>query len=159
MFDIKDRLLGRAQKKTRKDRKHQEFEHRKQLTTMLKVIHSCPMPEHLKNVMRTRIWGLNPKVFSPGTPYQVAYLNKGGGLLNGGIIPSEYQIASGGRNIPRESEIEQIREYERQGRFHCEQFLLSTHAQEIIDNFNRDINKNKSGLFPKMTFDKKSFSI
>ncbi len=158
MFDFTNRIFGKRSAFNKKE-KVSDYEHREQLTTMLKVIYLCEMPEHIKAVMRTRIWGLDPKIFAPATAYQIAYLNKGGRLYSNGAFPPESVIKFLRNNIPTRTEVLQIEEYEKQGKFYCEQFLLSFKAQEIVDKFNRDFTKNKGQMFAKTEFEKRRFSV
>lgn len=144
--------------KQKTSKNHKEYEHRSQITQMLKVIFICEMPEHVKAIMRARIWGLNPEIFSPSTAFQIAYLNKGGMLYSNGIIPSDKEINDNGLKVPTAGEVAQIQEYERQGVFHCEQFLLSMHSQDIVDKFNKNFTKNKGQMFGKQPFEKKRFN-
>lgn len=140
MFDVKERVLGKSKRIITKET-HKDYEHKEQLNMLLKTIHQCDMPMHLKIIMRSRVWGLDPKKFDPLTPEQIAYIN------------------IGRKRTPTISEITQIEEYERQGKFHCQQLLLSKNAQDIVSGFNKNEGKNKNELFSKTTFERKSFSI
>lgn len=124
-----------------KKTEHMDYEHKEQLNMMLKVIHQCPMPQHLKIVMRSRLWGMDPNKFNPLTAVKIAFMN------------------CGGRRAPTYQEIAQIEEYESQGKFHCQQFLLAQDAQEIVSKFNENEGKNKDELFSKHTFIQKKLII
>lgn len=128
--------------KTEKKEKFHDFEHRQKITEMLKIIHMCPMDEYIKMVMRCRVWGLDPKVFKPLEAHQIAFIGK---VLH--------------NRIPTQKEIRKIEEIEEQGKFMCEQYLLSRNAQDIVNSFNKNSTKNKGQMFGVQPFERKRFSV
>ena len=134
-------IVGQESKEERKT-DFKDYEHRRQVTNMLKIISMCPMDEHIKMVMRCRIWGVDSKVFRPLESHQIAFLD----------TPFHSRV-------PTQKEIEYIEALEKSGIFACEQFLISQNAQETIDKFNIDFTKHKGQMFPKMPFEQKRFNV
>ena len=165
MFDYHRRKTENAKKAPTKGIDHKEYEHRQALNVMIKVIRQCEMPEHLKIIMVTRIWGVEPDEFQPLTAFQIAYLNKGGRRLKDrafkyGRVPTEEEVLMyDPKNMPRHDEINRINEYEKTGKFYCQQLLLARQSQEIVDKFNENPGKNKNAIFTKNPFEKKSFKV
>ncbi len=159
MYKVRDKILGKRETVVKTKEKVEDHEHKTAVTQQLKVIWSCDMPGHLKRIMTARIWGINPEVFYPLTPEQIVCLNKN---IDPGMIAAMYK---NDRKVygywcrDHKDEIDQIKEYEEQGKFHCEQFLLSVRAQEIVDKFNENYEKNKGQIFDKTIFGRKSFSV
>lgn len=133
-----------------------DFEHRSALTTMLKVIQLAPMEENIKMILRMRIWGVDPAVFAPMTPFEIAW------ALTYGMnhkIPTQAESSFPYYQARLKNVEEDIKKAEAHGKFACEQFLVAHHAQEIVNNYNKDFNKHKNKMFPKTEFEKKRFSI
>ena len=159
MFNVKEKLLGKRTRVKKKEA-HADYDHTKQINQFLKVIQQCDMPENLKRIMRTRIWGMDPKVFNPMTCEQIACMNKGldpsvMDFLKGTDITYKQWVAAGfyrDRRLPSLSEVAEIEAYERQGIFHCEQFLLSHRSQDIVNSFNKNVGTNKDDIFKNGKF-------
>lgn len=159
MFNIRERIrtLGKRQP-VKVENKVEDHDHRAQVQQMLKIIWTCEMPEHLKRVMTSRIWGLDPAVFYPLTCEQMFALNIGMNPVTVAEIEKENPDSYNAWCEENKGAIDQIREYERQGRFHCEQFLLSVRAEDIVGRFNSNFARNKGQMFTKMPFERKSFT-
>lgn len=56
--------------------KELKYEHQVILNQMLQTISSCPMDDELKTIMRMRIWGMDPQVYSPMSYKDIADLLK-----------------------------------------------------------------------------------
>lgn len=104
-----------------------DFEHRKTVVQMLKIIHLAPMDDDIKMLMRMRIWGKDPMVFNPMTYQQI--------------------VIDIMKRSPTSEDIRQLEDMESSGKFYVEQFLTSLSAQEIIDKFNKDFNGDPRQLF------------
>lgn len=141
MLDFHRRQIENKKNLSNKKIDHKEYEHRESINVMLKVIHQCDIPEHLKRIMRTRIWGVDPSIFSPMTCEQIAFAN------------------NGCKRMPTQGEIKRISDCEKSGIFYCEQFLTSCHAQEIIDKFNKNRGKNTNEMFTNTNSEKKRIVI
>lgn len=127
---------------TVKEEPMKDYEHRQKISEMLKVIQMCPMDDHIKMVMRCRIWGVDPKVFMPLSADKIAYLD----------------IKSKGR-VPTQAEINKVQDIEDTGVFMCKQFLLSQKSQDIVDRFNHDAEKYKGQMFGVQPFERGKFSV
>ena len=135
-----DMILGKKVNKDDFGKHFEDYEHRRDITTVLKTIWMCDMSNEIKKIMTLRIWGADPGKFWPLDYEQIAYL----------------RLRC--KRSPTEQEINKVKDFEKQGIFMCKQFLLSTHAEEIVDKFNKNFTKNKGHMFAKTPFEQEKFS-
>jgi len=91
--------------------KHQ-FEHQQVISQILSLIATCPMDDELKTILRLKIWGKNPLIFSPMSYAKIA---------------ADLKIR-----------IVNVKAWEEDALWNLEQYLKRMDIRSVVDKFVRD---------------------